>query len=144
MADDRDLYERFAQPDAWRIFPDVAPTLQGLSGRGLKLGIISNWDDRLRPLLSALRLDAHFEVIVISCEVGASKPASAIFEAAIAQLGVPADSILHVGDSFEADVQGANSAGLRAVRVDRESGTFNETHVGSLLDLLRLIEPGGK
>ena len=45
-----ELYARFASPDVWRIFPDVLPTLDALAARGLKLGVISNWDERLRPL----------------------------------------------------------------------------------------------
>src|SRR6185369_3343588 len=55
-----ELYERFAQAAAWRIYPDVEPTLTALAGRGLKLGIISNWDDRLRPLLILLGLARRF------------------------------------------------------------------------------------
>ena len=134
------LYERFTQASAWKIFADVEPTLRELRGRGLKLGVISNWDDRLRPLLRALRLDVYFEVIVVSCEVGASKPERAIFEAVIAQFGVPAAGILHVGDSFEADVVGANAAGMHGVLVDRNAGSLGETQVGSLLDLLQRID----
>ena len=40
----------------------------------MKLGVISNWDDRLRPLLQVLGLEERFDSIVISCEVGDSKP----------------------------------------------------------------------
>jgi putative hydrolase of the HAD superfamily len=44
-----ELYDEFAQVSAWRIFDDVIPTIEALAGIGLDLGIISNWDDRLRP-----------------------------------------------------------------------------------------------
>src|ERR1041385_8836173 len=33
-----ELFERFAQPSAWRIFDDVQPTLDELARRGLRLG----------------------------------------------------------------------------------------------------------
>src|SRR5947209_11347382 len=46
-----DLYNRFATPESWRVFDDVLPTLQNLRSRPLKLCIISNWDERRRPLL---------------------------------------------------------------------------------------------
>src|SRR5262245_28296146 len=46
------LYDRFAEPIAWRVFDDVLPALESLTMRGLKLGLISNWDERLRPLLA--------------------------------------------------------------------------------------------
>jgi phosphoglycolate phosphatase-like HAD superfamily hydrolase len=43
-----DLYQRFARADAWTVFPDVLPTLENLLSRGVRLGIVSNWDERLR------------------------------------------------------------------------------------------------
>jgi putative hydrolase of the HAD superfamily len=130
-----ELYERFAQAGAWRIFEDVVPTLAALRQRGLKLGVISNWDDRLRPLLKSLQIADQFDVIVVSCEVGASKPASAIFRAAVKQLGVPACSLLHVGDSFAMDVLGARAAGLHAVQIERQAEAGHDSQIKSLLDL---------
>jgi putative hydrolase of the HAD superfamily len=132
-----ELYERFAQGSAWRIYDDVAPTVAALSQRGLKLGVISNWDDRLRPLLKSLQLGDRFEIIVVSCEVGASKPAPAIFKVAVEKLGVPAAAILHVGDSLELDVEGARAAGLNAVQIKREA--IQGDGIKSLLDLLTLV-----
>src|SRR5213594_3882996 len=116
-----DLYERFAQAAAWRIYPDVAPAFAALAGRGLKLGVISNWDDRLRPLLNALGLARRLEAIVVSCEVGASKPAPAIFRKTAKQLHASPDTVLHVGDSFEMDVEGARTAGFKALQIERNA-----------------------
>ena len=113
------LFDRFAQPDAWRVFDDALPALVALSRRGLKLGIVSNWDERLRPLLTSLKLDRYFHTIVVSCEIGSAKPDEAIFAAAVAALDVPPAAILHVGDSFEMDVAGARAAGLQAILLQR-------------------------
>jgi putative hydrolase of the HAD superfamily len=131
-----ELYERFAQAAAWRIYPDVEPTLAALAQRGLRVGAISNWDDRLRPLLKALGLARHLHAIVVSCEVGASKPALAIFQKAARQLGVPPHAILHVGDSCEMDVQGARTAGCQALQIERQAGAHHAGQIGSLLELL--------
>lgn len=109
-----ELYDRFAMPDAWRVFDDVRPALARLKERGLKLAIISNWDERLRPLLQKLDLAHFFDVIVISIEVGACKPAPEIFRQALRLLAVPAASALHVGDSEIEDIQGARSIGMQA------------------------------
>src|SRR5215471_8768734 len=59
------VYQRFAEADTWRIHNDVVPTLETLAGRGLRIGIISNWDERLRPLLTKLDLTRHFASLVI-------------------------------------------------------------------------------
>jgi putative hydrolase of the HAD superfamily len=129
------LYERFAQPDVWRIYNDVIPTLDGLVQRGIKVAAISNWDERLAPLLRALRLDGYFQATVISSEIGFQKPSPVIFQNALDQLGLRAESVLHVGDSLQEDVQGARAAGLRAVLLDRHGEKQEEEQIRSLSDL---------
>jgi putative hydrolase of the HAD superfamily len=130
-----ELYARFSSPDAWRIFPDVLPTLDTLAARGLKLGIISNWDERLRPLLRRLKLTAHFETIIVSREVGASKPSRAIFRQAARRLGVAPESVLHVGDDLSLDVRGARAAGLSALLLRRGIGAARAGTIRSLREL---------
>jgi len=132
------LYDRFSQPDAWHLFDDVAPTLASLKARGLRLGIVSNWDDRLRPLLRLLRLDHYFESIVVSCEVGARKPDPRIFEAACAALGSAPSQTLHVGDSREMDYHGAQSAGLQARWLRRGARTRPAEALATLAELNKL------
>ena len=120
------LYERFAAADAWHTFEDVIPALDTLASRGIKLGVISNWDERLRELLRSLELDRYFEAFAISCEVGFCKPSTNIFAHAATKLCLPAKAILHVGDSFELDVAGARAAGFQALRIDRAQGQSGE------------------
>ena len=140
-----ELYQRFAQPDAWRVFKEVLPTLDALAARGIRLGIISNWDERLRELLRRLRLHDRFEVIVISCEVGSAKPAPAIFDHAAFRLGLPSASILHVGDSLEMDVQGAEAAGFHGLQIQRGARRAGDRVLGDLSELLtRIALPGAK
>jgi putative hydrolase of the HAD superfamily len=130
-----DLYLRFAQPAAWRIFDDVLPTLRELRTQGVKLGIISNWDERLRPLLKSLNLDRFFAAIVVSCEVRACKPLPQIFERALKELKLPEGEVLHVGDSFRLDVRGARNAGMRALLLRREEPT-RRGRISSLAELV--------
>ena len=113
------LYERFAQPDAWRIYDDVLPALDELATVGIRLAVISNWDERLHPLLERLKLRGFFEVVIVSCEVGFAKPSPVIFQMALRRLGLPTGAVLHVGDSRREDTEGARAAGLRAWHLDR-------------------------
>src|SRR5882762_2273982 len=46
------LYQRFAKAGTWRIHDDVVEVLQTLSQRGYRMAVISNWDERLKPLLT--------------------------------------------------------------------------------------------
>jgi putative hydrolase of the HAD superfamily len=68
------LYLRFASPTVWRVFDDARPMLDRLQHQGFRLGVISNWDARLRPLLADLNLTQYFECLVISCEVERPSP----------------------------------------------------------------------
>lgn len=129
------LYERFRLPTAWRVFDDVVPTLASLKAAGLRLGILSNWDDRLRPLLEQLDLCRWFEVVVISCEAGCRKPDATLFRRAAEAFGFPPEQVLHVGDSWEHDVLGARDAGMQAVQVRRGTAAGG---AGALSKLTRL------
>jgi putative hydrolase of the HAD superfamily len=117
------IYNQFATALSWRVFDDVVPCLRELKRRGLKLGLVSNWDSRLRPLLRELDLDGYFDSIVISAEVGSQKPEPGIFRMAAAQLNVPPSSVLHIGDSESEDVKGARAAGLHALLLSRGKPT---------------------
>jgi putative hydrolase of the HAD superfamily len=117
-----ELYERFASAKVWRVFDDVRPALLRLKNQGLKLGIISNWDERLRPLLDQLELTAFFDAISISSEAGHCKPSPEIFRKALQLLSLPGAEVLHVGDSETEDVEGAHQAGLQAVI--RQTGEY--------------------
>jgi len=136
-----ELYELFAQPASWRIFNDVIPVLSALRSRGFKLGVISNWDERLRPLLCALELSDYFEAIAVSCEVGSSKPSRKVFLYAAGQLGVPPQMVLHVGDSVEMDCQGAQAAGFAATWLNRSSSAGGPGSIHSLKELLAQVPP---
>jgi len=133
------LYQRFSQGAAWRVYDDVRPTLETLRQRGYRLAVISNWDPRLKPLLADLQLSDYFETIVLSVDVGATKPAAKIFEHTLSLLKLPRAEILHIGDSMEEDGIGPRQCGMAALLLNRERKT--EGCVSSLADLLSLL-PG--
>ncbi|MBI4326345.1 MAG: HAD-IA family hydrolase [Chloroflexi bacterium] len=137
-----ELYDRFSQPQVWRIYDDVLPALAGLSRRGFKLGVISNWDERLRPLLRLLDLDRFFAAMIISNEIGCHKPSAQIFQEAVRQLATPTSSILHIGDSSGDDVEGARAAGFSALQIQRSLAVAAPGRILSLRQLESLTEPG--
>jgi putative hydrolase of the HAD superfamily len=101
--------------------------------------VISNWDERLRPLLTLLDLDTCFSVILISCEFGAAKPSPLIFQEAARQLRLPPESLLHIGDSEQDDLEGARAAGLKALRIDRCQTGGSDGRISRLEELRRLV-----
>jgi putative hydrolase of the HAD superfamily len=114
-----DLFAHYARPEAWRVFPEVPSALEELRERGLRLALVSNFDQRLVALVAGLGLATLFDAMVHSSAAGAAKPDPAIFRTALCRLGVEPGDALHAGDDPERDVGGASGAGMHAVLVDR-------------------------
>jgi putative hydrolase of the HAD superfamily len=113
------VYDAFGEAARWRAYDDVAPAFRRLRDRGVKIGIISNWDTRLEGLLDGLGLGVLVDTVVSSAVVGLHKPDPRIFELACERLGVDPGRCAHVGDHYYSDVVGARAAGMRAVLIDR-------------------------
>jgi putative hydrolase of the HAD superfamily len=121
-------------------FPDVAPALRELRERGLRLVVVSNWDCSLPEWLAGAGLGTMLDGTVSSAAVGEPKPGPAAFRAGLALAGVTAAEAVHVGDSLEADVEGARAAGIRAVLVAREARPAGDVEaVSSLAELASLL-----
>ncbi|MEA2422518.1 MAG: hypothetical protein QOF55_1617, partial [Thermoleophilaceae bacterium] len=91
----------------FRAYPDAAPALAELRSRELRLVVASNWDCSLPQVLEDAGLRALVDGVVSSASVGADKPAPPVFEAALALAGCGPEYAVHVGDSVESDVVGA-------------------------------------
>ncbi len=136
------VYEEFGDPGRWTVYPDVLPAFARLRRRGLRLGLISNWDNRLSGLMDGLGLTSELETIVSSAEVGLHKPDPRIFELACARLGVAATEAAHVGDHHYADIVGAQAIGMLPVLIDRHATvvTWRSGYVVTLDDLERSLD----
>jgi putative hydrolase of the HAD superfamily len=116
-----EIFERFRGHEFWRVYDDAAPALTDMKRRGVKLGVISNFDSRLYDVLRACGLDRFFDSVHISTRVGAAKPDPAIFRAALNAHAVEARRACHVGDSLREDFEGAAAIGVNAVLLDRNN-----------------------
>ena len=115
-----ELYAHFATAEPWFVYPDVLPALNKWQQQGIELAVVSNFDSRIYAVLKALNLAEYFTSVTISTEVGAAKPDSQIFTAALQKHNGIAGNVLHIGDSFKADYCGAKAAGLKAIWLNRE------------------------
>ena len=121
------------------LYDDVVPMLQHLQNAGFKLAIVSNWDTPLDPLTERLGIADYFDAIVAShdARVRSAKPDPHIFNYTLAAVGVSAEEVVHVGDTYEADIIGARNAGIRPILIDRDetqTGKWAET-IQSLTEL---------
>ena len=132
------VYDHFTTAAAWELYPDVLPALTRLRGRGAVLGLITNYDTRVFPVLDALGLTAMLSAVVIPAHVGAAKPDRAIFAHALVELGADAADAVHVGDDIDDDYRGATAAGLQAVLLDRHGRHRGEAGVRRIESLAEL------
>lgn len=112
------LYEFYARSEAWNVFEDVVPALDQLAADH-RLLVLSNFDSRLRPVLSGHDLLRFFDDVIISSEVGAAKPDQRMFQAALESAACAPEFCLHIGDDFKCDGEGAQAAGLGFFAVKR-------------------------
>ncbi len=123
LADDELRVFLQATQDVWSSYYSLAASthalLEALRARGLKLALVSNTASPqwlVEPTLERMGLVERIDAIVLSSEVGKRKPHPAIFERALAELGVDASEAVHVGDRLEADVLGASRVGMKTVQ----------------------------
>ncbi len=110
-----ELYELYAHASAWRVAEGAQAFAEQMAAAGIRTAVVSNWDLRLRPLLAELGVMAWVDLIVVSAEEGVEKPDPEIFARTCRRLRIAPGHAIHVGDSYDHDIEGARAAGLRAL-----------------------------
>ena len=105
--------ERLA--DCGELLPEAASVLQALNGK-YRMAILTNGLQAVqRPRLAKSQIHHHFAEVIISEEIGFSKPSREFFDIALARLGSPPRrEVLMIGDSWGSDMQGALQSGIDA------------------------------
>ena len=123
-ADDRQMDElaameaRFLATDV-RFYNDSLEVLGELRQRGVKTGVVSNCSPSTRPVVDRLGLNESTDVVVLSCEVGVTKPDPAIFQHALDAIGVAPGASVFVDDRADY-LDGARRLGMGTYRIVRD------------------------
>ena len=122
-------------------FPETEAVLKDLHGN-YKLGLISNTDRSGADYVRKIRINQYFDSMILSYEVGVVKPDPLMFKMALDDLDVRAQESWMVGDSVQADVEGALNAGMNAVLIIRDGITTAHTYptIRSLTELRGIIK----
>jgi len=126
-----------------KCYDDTLPALEGLTGSGFRLAIVSNtsWgcpSAMWRGEVKRLGLDSFMDVVVFDRDLGWRKPAKAIFESALKSLGVVPKECLFVGDEPKWDLEGPRDAGIDAVLIDRNRRLHRDLEEKTIRDLSSL------
>lgn len=104
--------------DAVRPGPQALEILQCIHARH-PIALLSNYPDApaIRASLDAIGFSPYFSAVIVSGDLGYCKPHPIAFAAALEALALPAQAVLHVGDNWLADVQGAKRVGMQAAHL---------------------------
>jgi putative hydrolase of the HAD superfamily len=134
------LFASFSDPAGYQLFEDVRPALEELAGRGVTLGVVSNFEPWLADILALQGIDHLFATVAISGVLGVAKPDPGIFQAALAEAGADPAATVHVGDQPANDVAAARAVGITPVLIDRFTRYPEPDHTHRVEDLMGLVK----
>jgi len=117
--------------------------------KSYKLGVICDTGYSpgliLRKVLEKKKLLKYFSSLNFSNEVGFAKPHPKIFEKAANELNVKNDKIVHIGDIYRTDIEGALNCGFYAIHFIGENDKYADISeakyiIKSLKEIPKIIE----
>ncbi len=126
------------------LYPDVIPALDALRPDFI-VGLLSNGNG----YPERCGLPDRFGFVVFSQDVGVEKPAPRMFSTACEAAGCTPSELVHIGDSLESDVAGANAVGAVSVWLNRDGvdnvSDIQPAHeIESLVELVNIVRTYGK
>ncbi|MCG7344197.1 HAD family hydrolase [Sporosarcina sp. ACRSL] len=104
------------EPNIYLLEDTVFEVLSELKQSGFSLAVVTNGFTKYQlPVMNALKLTDHFDLIVTPEEVGLAKPDQRVYDSVLKQ----GEIIAHVGDRIDHDVISANAVGVRSIWIYR-------------------------
>ena len=132
--------------------PQVRPLWEGLRGRGIRVGVLSNtiWSRAYHREL--FERDGVLDLLdgdVYSSEIHCVKPHPDAFRAACDAVGVAPETVVYVGDRLFEDVHGPQQIGMRAIWIPHSDIPLDQqvavdvtpdARAHELLDILDIVD----
>ncbi|MGK0329828.1 YjjG family noncanonical pyrimidine nucleotidase [Polaribacter sp.] len=125
-------------PDYNHLFEGTFEILEYLKGK-YKLHIITNGFEEIQTKkMESSRILDYFSTLVTSESVGVKKPNPKVFNYALEKANAQSNNSIMIGDSIEADIEGALSVGMKAIHVNFEKEKVNNVNFNTITSLLDL------
>ncbi|MGD8820462.1 MAG: HAD family hydrolase [Anaerolineae bacterium] len=101
----------------WTAYPEALSVLEALSEEGLRLGLFSNATDApfIQRLVDRFGFATWLDPVLSSAATGIRKPDPVAFDPFLGAWALPPEAIAVVGDRLEADILGAQQAGMASI-----------------------------
>ena len=125
-------------PDFNHLFEGTFEILEYLKGK-YELHIITNGFEEIQTKkMESSRILDYFSIIVTSESVGVKKPNPKVFNYALEKANAQSNNSIMIGDSIEADIEGALSVGMKAIHVNFEKEKVKNVNFNTITFLLDL------
>ncbi|XP_064106102.1 LOW QUALITY PROTEIN: rhythmically expressed gene 2 protein-like [Macrobrachium nipponense] len=116
-----DLNEHFSHGSAYELIDGSIPLLNLLKNKCVKIGALSNFDERLDSLFIQIGIKHYFDFVLTSLQFKVQKPDPKIFHKALELAGdkIKPSEAVHVGDDIHCDYLGARECGWHSILVSR-------------------------
>ncbi len=127
------------------LYHGAREVLDALAGDAVLAMVTNGLSDVQRARIDRLDLGDYFQTVIISSEVGATKPRPEIFDLAFEGLGRPERSeALMIGDSLTSDIAGGRNSGVDTCWYNRHGaprpeGTEITHEIGELCELPAIV-----
>lgn len=128
-------------PHKTYLFPHTHEVLSYLKQK-YELHLISNgFKEVLDIKITNTNLKPYFNLILSAEDVGVNKPHPKVFQTALKQTGATAEESLMIGDSYEADILGAQQVGMYTLHFNpkKETPKPKTKEIHTLLDLMKIL-----
>ena len=116
------------QPDF--LNESIYSMLDALKTKGYELNLSSNTGFIegyiISDTLKNLNIFNYFNFFVFSDEINASKPSVDFFEKVYEQISFQKSEVLHIGDNYKSDYEGALKYGFKALHIKNKQYTIND------------------
>lgn len=127
------------------VYDDVIPMLKYFKSK-YKLGLLTNGaPDLQRTKINGSGLEAYFDEIIVSGEIGFGKPDIRIFKHILHTLDTTPEFSVMIGDSLKSDIKPALELGMKAVWIkrgknDSENNSIPYTKITNLYELKKILD----
>lgn len=121
------------------------PVLEKLAAK-YPMVLVSNFYGNVESVLADFGLTKYFKKVIESAVVGVRKPDPKIFSLGVEALGLPAEEVLVIGDSYKKDILPARSIGCKTLWLKgkgwtaEEDAVTDESEIKNLEEVLDFLE----
>ncbi|MEM2971256.1 MAG: HAD-IIIA family hydrolase [Candidatus Bathyarchaeia archaeon] len=115
-----DLGDTLVDEDNFEALPYAHEVLQGLKEQRYKLAVICDTEaskEEVKAIMEKAGIFKYFDMVVVSSEVGVTKPDEKIFRVALDKLGLQSSEVVMVGNRISRDILGGNQLGMWTILI---------------------------